>query len=93
MEELNVSAQELSQEERELGTKPIPGLFVKYTLLTLVGMAAQAVMVILEGIIIGNGLGQLGLAIVGVIMPLELLNLAIGGALGMWAPLPLLDSV
>ena len=33
--------------------------------------------------IIGNGLGSFGLAVVGIIMPLELLNLALGGALGM----------
>lgn len=59
------------------------GLFVKYSLITLIGMAAQAVMVILEGVIIGNGLGSFGLAVVGIIMPLELLNLALGGSLGM----------
>ena len=41
------------------------------------------VMVVLEGLIIGNGLGPLGLAAVTVILPLELLNLALGGALGM----------
>ena len=38
-----------SDEDRELGTKPVHGLFVKYSLITLIGMAAQAVMVILEG--------------------------------------------
>lgn len=70
-------------EDRELTTKPVHGLFVKYSLITLIGMAAQAVMVILEGVIIGNGLGSFGLAVVGIIMPLELLNLALGGALGM----------
>ena len=72
-----------SDEDRELGTKPVHGLFVKYSLITLIGMAAQAVMVILEGVIIGNGLGSFGLAVVGIIMPLELLNLALGGSLGM----------
>lgn len=72
-----------SDESRELSTKPVHGLFVKYSLITLIGMAAQAVMVILEGVIIGNGLGSFGLAVVGIIMPLELLNLALGGALGM----------
>lgn len=38
-----------SDESRELSTKPVHGLFVKYSLITLIGMAAQAVMVILEG--------------------------------------------
>ncbi|OUO86541.1 multidrug transporter MatE [Gordonibacter sp. An230] len=73
----------VTDEDRELATKPVHGLFVKYSLITLIGMAAQAVMVILEGVIIGNGLGSFGLAVVGIIMPLELLNLALGGALGM----------
>ena len=72
-----------TDEDRELSTKPVHGLFVKYSLITLIGMAAQAVMVILEGVIIGNGLGSFGLAVVGIIMPLELLNLALGGSLGM----------
>lgn len=69
-------------EQRELGTKPISGLFAKYALISLVGMAAQIVMVVLEGIIMGNGLGAHGLAVISIIMTLELLNLALGGALG-----------
>ena len=48
--------QEQGSESRELGTKPVAGLFVKYSFLTLIGMLAQAIMVILEGIIIGRGL-------------------------------------
>lgn len=68
-----------SSEERELGTKPIAGLFVKYSVLTLIGMLAQGIMVICEGIIIGRGLGENGMACVGLIMPLEYLMLALGG--------------
>lgn len=49
--------QAISINERELGKKPIISLFLKYSLITLVGMLAQSVMVIVEGIIIGNGLG------------------------------------
>ena len=69
--------------ERELGTAPIKSLFARYAAITFAGMLAQIVMVVLEGLIIGNGLGPLGLAAVTVILPLELLNLALGGALGM----------
>lgn len=69
--------------ERELGTAPIKPLFARYAAITFAGMLAQMVMVVLEGLIIGNGLGPLGLAAVTVILPLELLNLALGGALGM----------
>ena len=69
--------------ERELGTAPIKPLFARYAAITFAGMLAQMVMVVLEGLIIGNGLGPLGLAAVTVILPLELLNLALGGALRM----------
>lgn len=68
--------------DRELGTKSIKKLFTKYGASTLAGMLAQAIMVMVEGVIIGNGLGALGLATVSIIMPLELLSLALGGALG-----------
>lgn len=66
-------------EQRELGIKPIPKLFYKYTLITLIGMLAQCVMVLFEGFIIGRGMGAEGLASVGIIMPLEYLMLALGG--------------
>ncbi|MFQ9181177.1 MAG: MATE family efflux transporter [Eggerthella lenta] len=79
----DATAVAVTDEDRELATKPVHGLVVKYSLITLIGMAAQAGMVILEGVIIGNGLGSFGLAVVGIIMPLELLNLALGGSLGM----------
>lgn len=72
-------------EERKLGTAPVRNLFIRYSWVALLGMSGQIIMVILEGIIIGNGLGEIGLASVGVFMPLMLLNLALGGALGMSA--------
>lgn len=75
----NESQVQENVENRELGTKPIIGLFTKYSVLTFIGMLAQAIMVICEGIIIGNGLGEFGLACVGLIMPLEYLMLALGG--------------
>lgn len=68
--------------EQDLGSAPIGRLFASYSLTTFVGYLAQIVMVILEGLIIGNGLGAEGLACVTVVLPLELLNLALGGALG-----------
>lgn len=72
-----------ASEERVLGRDPINRLFVRYALITLAGMGAQIAMVILEGMIIGNGLGSFGLAVVSVILPLELLSLALGSALGL----------
>lgn len=73
--------------ERELGTAPIKPLFARYAAITFAGMLAQMVMVVLEGLIIGNGLGPLGLAAVTVILPLELLNLALPRRWA-WAPPP-----
>ncbi len=69
-------------QERILGTAPVATLFGRYALTTLVGYLAQIVMVILEGLVIGQGLGAAGLACITVVLPLELLNLALGGALG-----------
>ncbi|WP_395390572.1 MULTISPECIES: MATE family efflux transporter [Levilactobacillus] len=63
----------------ELGHKEITPLFARYTMLTFAGLAAQAVMVVIEGLVIGRGLGSNGLATVGIIMPLEYLMLALGG--------------
>lgn len=70
-----------SAEDRELGMLPIPRLFIKYSAAALMGMLAQIVMVVLEGIIMGNGLGAHGLACVSIIMSIELLNVALGSAL------------
>lgn len=66
----------------EFETKNINHLFFKYGFITLAGMLAQCVMVIFEAIFTGNGLGAVGLATVSIIMPLELLNDAIGTGLG-----------
>jgi Na+-driven multidrug efflux pump len=66
----------------EFETKNINQLFFKYGFVTLAGMLAQCVMVMLEAIITGNGLGAVGLATISIIMPLELVNDAIGTGLG-----------
>lgn len=68
--------------DHEFATQSTTRLVIKYGGLTLVGMLAQAIMVILEGIIIGNGLGVDGLACVGLVMPLENLQIAIGTGFG-----------
>lgn len=70
-------------QERELGIKPVKTLFLKYSAITLVGMFAQLVMVILEGVIIGHGLGANGFGTIALFMPLETLNLALGGFFGL----------
>lgn len=72
----------LTHSNHEFATQATSRLIIKYAGVTLVGMLAQALMVILEGIIIGNGLGADGLACVGLVMPLENLQLAIGSGFG-----------
>lgn len=69
-------------EKNEFETKNINRLFLKYGFVTLAGMFAQCIMVILEAVIMGNGLGAVGLATISIIMPLELVNDAIGTGLG-----------
>ncbi|WP_270573747.1 MATE family efflux transporter [Candidatus Collinsella stercoripullorum] len=77
----DTDAVKAAQEERELGTQPIPKLFVKYASIAFMGMVAQIIMVVFEGIIMGNGLGAHGLACVSIIMSVELMNVALGSAL------------
>lgn len=69
-------------EKNEFETKNINHLFLRYGFVTLAGMFAQCIMVILEAVIMGNGLGAVGLATISIIMPLELVNDAIGTGLG-----------
>ncbi|MDY2777820.1 MAG: MATE family efflux transporter [Collinsella sp.] len=80
-EELDKARTVETDEERELGSQPILRLFVKYSSIALMGMLAQIIMVVLEGIIMGNGLGSHGLACVSIIMSIELLNVALGSSL------------
>lgn len=72
----------VTDEKHDFRNMPVKKLIIKYTGLTLIGLLAQAIMVIFEGIIIGNGCGADGLTCVGLVMPLENLQLAIGGGFG-----------
>ena len=71
-----------NEEDRELASKPIPSLVRRYTIVTGQGMLAQIIMVILEGLVMGWGLGAHGLACVSIIMSAEFLNLAFGNLFG-----------
>ena len=75
-EETSTSAE--AEESHELAVAPIGRLVGKYSRITMQGMIAQIIMVILEGLIMGNGLGAEGLACVGIIMSVEYINLAFG---------------
>ena len=75
-----------NEEERELASKPIPSLVRRYTIVTGQGMLAQIIMVVLEGLVMGWGLGAHGLACVSIIMSVEFLNLAFGNLFGTGVP-------
>ena len=75
-----------NEEDRELASKPIPSLVRRYTIVTGQGMLAQIIMVVLEGLVMGWGLGAHGLACVSIIMSAEFLNLAFGNLFGTGVP-------
>ena len=75
-----------NEEDRELASKPSPSLVRRYTIVTGQGMLAQIIMVILEGLVMGWGLGAHGLACVSIIMSAEFLNLAFGNLFGTGVP-------
>ena len=75
-----------SAEDREFATAPVPGLVRKYTVITGQGMLAQIIMVVLEGLVMGWGLGAHGLACVSIIMSVEYINLAFGNLFGTGVP-------
>lgn len=70
----------------ELLTAPVKKTFNKYALVTMQGMIAQIIMVILEGVIMGAGLGAHGLACVSIIMSVEYINLSFGNLFGTGVP-------
>lgn len=75
-----------SAEDREFATASVPGLVRKYTVITGQGMLAQIIMVVLEGLVMGWGLGAHGLACVSIIMSVEYINLAFGNLFGTGVP-------
>jgi len=73
-------------EDLELLTAPVKPTFNKYALVTMQGMIAQVIMVVLEGLVMGLGLGAHGLACVSIIMSVEYINLSFGNLFGTGVP-------
>ncbi len=69
-------------ENRKLGTGNIRALYFRFTLLTLLGYMIFTVQTIIDGIIIGNGVGDFGLAAVTVVSPVFVLSRALGLLIG-----------
>lgn len=68
--------------DRELGTGNINSLLVKYSIAALIGQALQMVQITSDGIFVGNGIGEIGLATISVIYPFLVLTLALGTLIG-----------
>ena len=86
MAEEATQAAEQSAEDLELLSAPVKKTFNKYALVTMQGMLAQVIMVVLEGVIMGIGLGAHGLACVSIIMSVEYINLSFGNLFGTGIP-------
>lgn len=74
------SIQELKENplvESEFGSKSISSLFWKYSLFALAGMSLQIIQVMTDGIFVGTGIGEIGLAT----MAVTLMFWATGAAL------------
>jgi Na+-driven multidrug efflux pump len=63
--------------ESEFLSKKIPTLFWKYSLFALAGMIFQFLTVFFDGTFVGNGVGQIGLASISIIMPFWTIGLAL----------------
>ena len=67
-----------SAENRELGTKKISSLVLKYCEAGVLGLLFQGVQVSLDGYFMGNGLGEIGLQTIAIVVPLLSFAMAIG---------------
>lgn len=63
--------------ESEFITKKMTTLFWKYSLFAFAGMFFQFLTVVFDGTFVGNGIGQLGLASISIIMPFWTIGLAL----------------
>ena len=75
----------LETSDREMGVKNVRGLFIKYSMASLIGLIFQMVAVIMDGYYVGNGFGEIGFATISVIVPLWGLALALVALIGVGA--------
>lgn len=66
----------------EFGSKGITSLFWKYSMFALAGLLFQTSSVVADGIFVGNGIGSIGLAAIGIIAPLWVCNVSLFGLFG-----------
>ncbi len=71
--------------ERELGTRDIRTLIIKYSAAALLGQGMQICQVVTDGFFVGNGLNATGLATIAIVIPLLTFALAFGCLIGVGA--------
>jgi len=71
--------------ESEFSSRSISGLFWKYSIFALAGLGFQAASVVADGIFVGTGLGEMGLAAISIIVPFWLLSVGFFGLFGVGA--------
>lgn len=84
MENLN-ETMNVSGEASEFGTRKMTPLFWKYSIFALAGLMFQAASVVADGLFVGQGVGPMGLATIGIIAPLWTMNVALFGLFGIGA--------
>ncbi|SBV96118.1 MATE domain protein [uncultured Eubacteriales bacterium] len=57
--------------------KPINKKFIKYVIPSVIGMVVQALYTILDGIVVGQGIGEIGLAAINIVFPLGMIVIAL----------------
>ena len=68
--------------ENSLSTKSIGSLFLKFVIPAIIGVLVNSVYIIVDGIFIGRGVGETGLAAINILWPVMCSNMAIGMLLG-----------
>jgi Na+-driven multidrug efflux pump len=71
--------------DRELGTRNIKFLLAKYSIAALIGQGLQMCQITADGFFVGNGIGEIGLATIGIIIPLLIFAIALGSLIGIGA--------
>ena len=71
--------------DRELGTKKVGSLIIKYSAAAVLGQSMQICQVVCDGFFVGNGLNAQGLATIAIVIPLLTFALAIGSLVGVGA--------
>ncbi|MEG2354016.1 MAG: MATE family efflux transporter [Clostridium sp.] len=71
--------------QKEILEEKIPSLFIKFVIPGIVGMLVNAMYAIVDGIFIGNNVGELGLAAVNIQFPIFCINGAIAALFGVGA--------